>query len=595
MAAVRGRGARFALVVSLASGVASAEPIPNTRPPTSTSYEYSAYEREAIDAAVGHRADGVDLAPEGKIIEGIDIDRLEVIEPRDPAPPQLNALHATTRKHVVERELLLHVGDRYQGVLADETARILRTLPQLSLVAVFAMRGSAPDRVRLVVLTKDVWSLRLSWDVVYTNGGMQRLLLQPTETNLLGTHQTVAVRYEYAPSTNTFGAQYAIPRLADSHVQLTTAANIITNRESGRPEGTSGSVALGLPLWNTREDWAWSTSFAWQNAITRRYVNAQVGLFVPKDAPQSPGVPYQYRSREYGADASVTRSFGWAEKNDLTFGAQAISRRYDAGDLSAYDPVAASEFVSTKVPTDDTRIGPYAEVRSYTTSYLRVLDVETLGLQEDFRLGYDLKARAYPVLAPLGSTRTFLGLDVGAQYTVPLGDGFARANVRSITESEVDRLADASISTQARVVTPRLGFGRVVWSASVVNRYKNFLNRTSFLGGDGALRGYPTSYLVGADVASSNLEFRTRAFSVKTVMIGGAVFYDVGGAFDDFSRARIYESLGGGVRVLFPQLDRLVFRVDLGVPIAHGALPSGVSPVQYFFSFGQAFPVPSIN
>jgi hypothetical protein len=589
------RGARIVLVVSLASGVASAQ-APSSRSPTSTSYEYSAYEREAIDGAVGGRADGVDPAPEGKIIEGIDIDRLEVIEPRDPAPPQLNALHATTRKHVVERELLLHVGDRYQTVLADETARILRTLPQLSLVAVLAVRGSAPDRVRLLVLTKDVWSLRLSWDVQYTNGGMQRLLIQPTETNLLGTHQTVAVRYEYAPSTNTYGAQYVIPRLADSHVQLTTSANVITNRSSGKAEGTSGSVTLGQALWNTREDWAWSSSFAWQNAITRRYVNAQVGVFLPKDAPPlSTGVPYQYRGREYGADASVTRSFGWAEKHDVTFGAQAISRRYDAGDLSAYDPISSAEFVATKVPTDDTRVGPYAEVRTYTTSYLRILDVETLGLQEDFRLGYDFKARAYPVLAPLGSTRTFLGLDFGAQYTVPLGDGYARANVRSITESEVDRLADASMSAQARVVTPRFGFGRVVWSGSVVNRYRNFLNRTSFLGGDGALRGYPTNYLVGGDVASSNLEFRTRAFAVKTVLVGGAVFYDVGGAFDDFSRARIYESIGGGVRVLFPQLDRLVFRVDLGVPIAHGTLPSGVSPVQYFFAFGQAFPVPSIN
>ena len=43
-----------------------------------------------------------------------------------------------------------------------------------------------------------------------------------------------------------------------------------------------------------------------------------------------------------------------------------------------------------------------------------------------------------------------------------------------------------------------------------------------------------------------------------------------------------------GVRVLFPQLDRVVFRVDVGFPLTR-PLPSGASPVTFFSTFGQAF------
>ena len=99
---------------------------------------------------------------------------------------------------------------------------------------------------------------------------------------------------------------------------------------------------------------------------------------------------------------------------------------------------------------------------------------------------------------------------------------------------------------------------------------------------------------MGKDIATYNLELRSRALEIKTVLVGAALFYDVGGAFDGFAKLQTYESAGAGLRVLFPQLDRLVFRVDVGVPLAPAGLPPGVAPVQYFIAFGQAFPVPSI-
>src|SRR5262249_5937297 len=158
--------------------------------------------------------------------EGIDVVTLDVIEQRDPAPGLLNALHATTRKYVIEREVLMQPGDAYQRVLCDETARNLGTLPQLSLVICLATRASSPDRVRVLVITKDVWSLRLGWDVSFVGGGLESLQLVPTETNLGGTHQTVLARYIYRPLSQSFALGYRIPRLDGRRLSLAAESGV---------------------------------------------------------------------------------------------------------------------------------------------------------------------------------------------------------------------------------------------------------------------------------------------------------------------------------------------------------------------------------
>jgi len=100
-----------------------------------------------------------DPSPEGKVVERVEVAPLDVFEERDVLPRWLNVFHATTRKGVVRQEVLLREGDRYQQVLVDDTIRNLRRLPgvpQLSAVLVVAAAGSAPGRVVLVVITKDV-------------------------------------------------------------------------------------------------------------------------------------------------------------------------------------------------------------------------------------------------------------------------------------------------------------------------------------------------------------------------------------------------------------------------------------------------------
>jgi hypothetical protein len=53
--------------------------------------------------------------------------------------------------------------------------------------------------------------------------------------------------------------------------------------------------------------------------------------------------------------------------------------------------------------------------------------------------------------------------------------------------------------------------------------------------------------------------------------------------------------VGTGLRVLFPEFDRVVFRADLGFPVGAGRDLPGVTPVSFFLSLGQAFTVPGLS
>lgn len=146
--------------------------------PASISVAYSPYERETIRDAEAALGAAIDPDPEGKVIEGIDTVRLDPIEDRDPLPTVVDALHTTTKEDVVRHEVLLRVGQPYRKVIADESARNIRKFARVSIVIVVAMRGSANDRVRVVVITKDVWSLVPDFDISATSGGIESMLLE---------------------------------------------------------------------------------------------------------------------------------------------------------------------------------------------------------------------------------------------------------------------------------------------------------------------------------------------------------------------------------------------------------------------------------
>lgn len=562
--------------------------------PTSAFAEpaYSDFERETIDEALEGMNGQIDPEPDGKLIERIEIVTLDVFDERDPVPDFFNVFHVTSRKYVIRRELLFEEGQRYDSRKIAESARNLRDLQQLSLVLIVPVRASQPDRVRVLVITKDVWSLRLNSNFEIADGEVTRLLLQPAEENLFGTHTTIAGLFVLNPDTYSLGGLFINRRVVGSRIQSAVSGNIIFNRDSGDPEGSFGSFSYGQPLYSVDTKWAWKTLIVWRNEITRLFIGTTLRTYDADVTPADDQIPYVYDSERWFGSYGLTRSFGSRFKNDISVGVELERKKFGPRELEGVDPAAAEEFRRTQIPVTDTRPSPFVEARAYQTDYVHVLDFNTLGLQEDYRLGHEAIVRLYPAFKDVASTRNVLGTFAALGYTLPLGDGLARvlgsSTVELSTPSETDALAQGSL----RVVTPRLVLGRFVYDGAVANRHQNYFNERFALGGSTRLRGYPPLRFIGKDYVVQNVEFRTRPVEILSAQLGAAVFHDLGDAFDGFERAELKQSAGFGVRALFPQAERIVFRVDWGFPLTPGF---NTFPGSLFATFGQAFEMPTVT
>ncbi len=561
----------------------------------------SNYERETVSLALAGSKLEVEPAPEGKIVEEVIVRPFDVLEPRDPLPmfliDFLNIFHVTTKPFVIRRHVLMSPGEPYQQELADETARNLRAIRQLSLVLVVPLQGSAPDKVKLLVIAKDIWSLRLNSDFRLANDQLEYLLLAPSEENLAGLHHSGSLRFELQPDIYAFGLSYRVPRIAASFVQASVSTNFIVNRESGALEGSFGSFAYGLPLVNTRSEWSWIVQLNWRSEITRYFNGVEPLTFDAESTRQDDAIPITFASESLAGRSSFIRSFGRQIKHNISFGAEASRLVYRAPDLSEYAPAAAREYVDTQIPLSDTRVYPYIGYSSYTTKFKSFVDFETLGLQEDYRIGHDVYIKAYPVIEELGSSRSYLGVAAGASGSAAMGDGHARAYAQGKVEAAPEQVYDANMLVGAHVVSPRFTVGRLVADGFAFRRFENFLNRRTSIGGEGRMRGYPSGAYRGENVLAANLELRTRPAELWTVQLGATAFFDTGAAWDRGETPMMRQSIGTGLRLVFPQLERSVMRFDWAVPLELDPQVgvTSILPGRFIVTFDQAFSMPSVD
>lgn len=581
---------------------------------TSNPTSLSQYERDILATVLKERQLTLEPHPEGKLVEAVEIEPLDVFEAADPAPGWLNWFHVTTRSSVIEREILLRTGQTYDQRLVDESARNLRKIKQLSLVLILPVQTRDPKLIRLLVITKDVWSLRLDTAYSSRNYGIEHLALQPSEINLFGTHLAVAGRYEYDVSTNSFGGLISHPRIFGSRIQASLNVNVIQYRKSGDIEGSSGRFSFGQPLYSARTRWAWGTGLAWVNRMQRQLLPDDSGRYVPRmyrdktlSWPDSTtpyslhALPYEYHSRQLVWRTFVTRSFGVRRKANLSIGLEARQNRADAQGLirQGYDPALVHSFEEKLLTRKNTRIGPYVSLSSHTNDFVSMFDLETLGLQEDVQVGPQIYTKVYAGSKRAMGTRDLVGVLTGLQYTAATSNALLRLWASHATEiSPHHDESDGLIQGGLRAVSPRVaGIGRFVYDGGGLYHYQNALNTRYLLGGDSRLRGYPSKLFQGQHLVTSNLEFRTRSVKILEVMFGLIAFYDVGDAFDT-GHLRPKHSAGLGGRATFPQFQRSVARLDLAFPLSSPDPDRNerYSPFVLWLTLeGQAFPFPSLE
>ncbi len=597
----------MAAAALLCASVADAQPAPTT------GYELSPFEERLLDRALQkHQATLLTYAQaEGRPITEILIEPEDVFTPDDLWPDVLNIFHFTSRPYIIRREVLLDEGDPFQSDLVAQTARNLRAQSAFYSVAlVVPISGPTPETVRLLVLTKDIWSLRANTGILFVGDTLSFLSLSLSENNVFGFQKEGAFTFLLEQDVLSFGQLANDRRILGSRVAAGERARLIFNRESNDYEGYDAAFSVGVPLYSLQQTWAWRADVAGLREIGRLFEGANLRTFDNPDTAEVEQLPFAWRARTLSASAQITRSFGSYFKKDVSFGHDLTIQRYtygeDAAQRDAAGPVA-QRFEQTLLPRSERASAFYLNLDLYVADFVQLKNFDTFALQEDVRLG---PAATFQIdhADPLwGSQYRYERFSAVALWRILLGDRddqpSRRADLLTFGASAETRLQrgnfqDNELSLSARNYSPVFAGLRAVTRAAAVWRVADRQNRLASLGGDTALRGFDAGAFLGRSRLIGNLELRTMPWELYTFHFGGTLFYDVGGVSDqsDLSDLTLLHAAGLGIRFLNPASNRIVFRVDWGVALnpppgtpIDTALLGATFPGKLTIGFEQAF------
>ncbi|HMF43625.1 MAG TPA: hypothetical protein VKQ32_23285 [Polyangia bacterium] len=576
-------------------------------------------EQESVGDALARLGLAIDPAPQGKIIGRIHVVAHEVFSPRDGRLQWFNLFHRTTRPGVLGRELLLAPGQLYDEALIDESTRNIQSpLPfvvagrQLwppdlsSVVAIVPVRSPIPGHVDLLLVTRDLWSLRFNSDFEFQQNALTLFETSLSENNLFGWRKFLSLGFGFDQGAYHYGPTYVDPNIRGTRLTLWTSAILYGSRETGHFEGDAELASLHYPLYSLASRWGAGVDVRHLNVVTRVFQGNDLRRVDLAATPGLEQIPYEYRKRSVTVDASVVRSFGAAVIQRVTGGYLLDSRRAEVLSDFPGDAAAARLFLAEWAPTAERRSEPYVAYELFTPRYAVLRDFATFDLREYRQIGVLVRARASEGVTALGADFPALGLGATAGFGFARGGGYgsitagASARLRHDDGSLIDQIA--GLATHA--ATPLVdGLFRIVVEGEVDAKRADTTHTPYVLGGAspllgyrigelngaGALRGYQIGEFIGNAVFAAHVELRTAPQAIASQRIGGLAFYDVGHAAASLSALVPRNDVGVGLRWLIPQLNQAVVRGDWAVPLQDGAVTRAGMPGRLSAGFQHVF------
>jgi len=530
-------------------------------------------ERAALRRALIERGLALDPAPTGKRIGLIHVVTLPVFGEDERLLRWANVFHVSSKEHVIARELVVRGGDRWDPDTIAESVRRLRDPLFSSLAVVVPVVPSGPisagATVDLLVVTRDVWSLRTNYNGELQEDYFTFLTLSLSENNLWGRRKLLALVFRMDQGAFALGPAYVDKNLLGRHLDLRVRGGPLWNRATRAVEGSESSLSLSRPLWSLGTRWGVYLDWSHRDAIDRTYLGSGLRTFDAPGTPQDDALPWQYRDRAASLSLSATHSSGTAVKQNWKAGYSITSQRPTVVDDFVATPEARREFEERVLPRSERAGTAWVGYEVYTPRYRDYRDVDSYDLAESQRFG----PRGQIILgvaAPfLGSERTFGTISVEGGWVIPVGqDGIASMGASFSARLEGGRLIDRGYAHSVRVMTPTVGFVRVVSEARFVGYFEEQGNRLLYVGGNNGLRGYPVGAFVGERSFVLQTELRTRSRKLLLGTRWGLVgFHDLAAAAYQLGELTPRQDVGIGLRGLVPQTSPEPFRFDLAIPI----------------------------
>jgi len=573
-------------------------------------------EQESVDDALKTLGQPlIDAAPTGKTIGKIFVVDEDVFSRRDWYFQLFNIFHRTTRSYILERELLLRAGDRYDPLLVEESMRNLQSPPPLliagkpvfqpelsSVVVILPLASKVPGQVDLLLVTRDIWSLRLNTNFEFQGNKLTLLQTSLSENNLFGWRKYLSVSFSFDQGAYYYGPQYLDPNIAGTRWQLWFSGLLYTSRDTHEYEGNSQVASLRYPFYSLATRWGGGVDFIHENVVARDFLGdslrpvalppASATQAIPRGLRPTEVVPLAFREMVTTIDGNLTRSFGASVIRRIGVG-YLVDARHAAvlPDFSSFaNPALAPAFLATYAPTSETKSEPYLHYVMFTPRYVVLRDLNTFELRENRQLGPQLDLQAGEGIPALGADRQALDLRGQATYAIGPAGGYASLQLLGAARLWDGQWIDQHGLANAYLATPQLWRKlRFVTEAQIESHRADTTRTAIILGGDTGMRGYAVGEFRGSTAFVGHVEARSVALPIWSQRFGALFFYDVGDSAGRFDQLVLRHDVGLGVRWLSIQFNSSVIRVDWAVALNDGLLTPAGLPGRVSAGFLQVF------
>lgn len=543
--------------------------------------------------------DGARECPAG-VVKHIFIDNHSIFDISDPSlDPRFrwaydlaNRLHIRTRSEVIARELLFQVGDCFDPLLIEESARLLRSHRFLGNVDIYGVQQ--PDRdYHVIVDTEDEWSTQVEAKLDLT-GGMKLEGLDLRERNLMGTGRELGVFYHSLDATREYGLAARAPQflgrrwVADLAVGRTRAGSML---EQGLAHPFVGEIGH------------WSA---------RQLIHYRDRHFDYVLAPSGDGVERRVLVplTERGVHVLGFRRFGEPGNHTVVgAGFSALELRYDGAPDRGITMVEAGRYddrfpapPELREPAEE-RIEELRNVRAVVLlgkrniSWQQRRGLDSFRGRQDVRVGAEIElavGRSLPGLHADNDLAATLDLYFAAGPSSAFLVGRVRTDARRDYDADARLIELRDIFSEGEVLVylepGRPGNRTILLRAAGAGGWHVRSPHQLTLGGERSLRGWPEDRLPGGRRLVFTAEDRWHAGwpFPDLADVGTSLFVDMGRIWpgnapygaDSGWRA----SVGGGLRINFPAGGTNTLRIDAAFPLSSDG---GLGRMQLLIGVGE--------
>ncbi|MBN4077502.1 hypothetical protein JYT19_01180, partial [Sulfobacillus acidophilus] len=340
----------------------------------------SAMEKNAVKKALLKFKLQIDENPQNKTVDEIYVFTEEPFVKSEGFLQSLNKFHTLTKNQIILRKVFLKKGQIYQESLIKESQRALINPIVRSLVSIVPIKSKKNQKaVDLLVVTRDVLSLRIATDGAIVGQAVQGFVLSLGDSNIAGLNKQLAFTYALEPFIYGLTLQFYDPEVFGYLYTLLLQQGIILNNEDSSYEGASGRFAFTKPLYSQNDKWGYGFNFFYQYAPKFDLEDGKILLFE--------GMERKYRWFEINTSLTATRSFGNIFKNNFTFGYGVNIYRPNLYEDSTFTSQAKVRFIESVLPVKENESFAILGYSHFKNKFLTLYNYKTYEFEEIIRLG----------------------------------------------------------------------------------------------------------------------------------------------------------------------------------------------------------------